>query len=151
MGMNKFIKPISVFFLAPYLVVGVLQNASSGEKNNNNLTFMLKDGGCTQTLIVDQISKNKIHFRLNLAGTCKKNISGIAVLASDGPDLENEEDENGEMYPAVAYDYTRKDGYELGLSIAFEGGAYKRDKAIVAEVKDMDGCPVIIKTMRLVK
>lgn len=126
------------------------KNTQVSSKNNEKgktLTFVLKEANRTQTLKVNFISEYKIHFTLKIDGQCKKTVSGLA-LGGKG-DYENEEDEKGEMYPAIAYEYEGKDDYVLSIGIAVETAGYKQDKAILLEAEDKSGCPVTIKTMTL--
>jgi len=62
-----------------------------------------------------------------------------------------EDDGLGSTYPSIAYYFKGKDGYRLSIGIAVETMGYKRDKAILLEANDKSGCPVIVKTMNLVK
>jgi len=124
------------------------QNAKSNAKEKE-LSFVLKEKDKVQTLKIKHVSEYKIEFTLKIDGPCKKTISGIAIGARG--DYENEEDEKGEMYPAIAYEYEGKDDYVLSIGIAVETVGYKQDKAILLEAEDKSGCPVTVKTMKLVK
>ena len=126
-----------------------INNSTVNNQKGKILNFMLKEAGKTQTLKVRFISDYKIHFTLTIDGPCKKTVSGFAQGAKG--DYENEEDEKGEIYPAIAYEYEEENGYVLSMAIAVETVGYKQDKAILLEAEDKSGCPVIVKTMKLVQ
>jgi hypothetical protein len=119
------------------------------DERRKKLTFVVKNKSKRQTLIVEPISEYKIYFVLNIDGACKKSVSGVAVGVNGDPELE--EDETGDTYPAISYIFEKKD-YSLDIRIAMEvAGDYKRDRAALIESGDKSSCPVISKTMHIMK
>lgn len=96
--------------------------ASETPTTKNTLLFKYSDNLVEQTLHVTEQDSSGIKFSLLLKkkdGTCKSQVSGIAVNNYKGSDPEIDEDENGVAYPANEFVYNEGECH-IAIRIAMD-------------------------------
>ena len=89
--------------------------------------------------------KKAVSFKLEVSGSCKRSIAGVAKLKSG--DAESDEDETGTSYFVDEYRHTAKDGCLLILRLQADDD---RKRAIVAHADCKPTCAPIKDLMFLV-
>ena len=88
----------------------------------------------TQELTVAPKGKKAVSFKLNLSGSCKRTVTGVAKLKSG--DAESDEDETGTSYFVDEYWFKAKDGCQLILRLQ----ADDRQRAIIKHADCKASC-----------